>query len=33
VLRTILTMWWLRALYRVGVSPQRLHRIYYGRQS
>jgi rSAM/selenodomain-associated transferase 2 len=30
VLRTILTMWWLRALYWAGTSPRRLHRIYYG---
>jgi rSAM/selenodomain-associated transferase 2 len=28
--RTIVTMWWLRALYRVGVSPRTLHRMYYG---
>lgn len=29
-LRTILLMWALRFLYRVGVSPARLHRWYYG---
>ncbi|MEX1196292.1 MAG: TIGR04283 family arsenosugar biosynthesis glycosyltransferase [Pseudohongiellaceae bacterium] len=30
VLRTVLLMWWLRLLYRLGVSPRRLHRLYYG---
>lgn len=30
VWRTVLLMWWLRLLYRLGVSPQRLHRMYYG---
>jgi rSAM/selenodomain-associated transferase 2 len=30
VLRTILLMWMLRAMYALGVSPQRLHRLYYG---
>ena len=29
--RTILLMWTLRFLYRVGVSPARLHHWYYGR--
>lgn len=29
VVRTVLLMWWLRLLYRLGVSPQRLHRLYY----
>ena len=29
--RTILLMWALRLLYRVGVSPARLHRWYYRR--
>jgi rSAM/selenodomain-associated transferase 2 len=29
VLRTVVLMWWLRLLYRLGVSPQRLHRLYY----
>ena len=28
VVRTILLMWTLRALYFCGVSPQRLHRVY-----
>ncbi len=30
VVRTILLMWTLRALYFFGASPARLHRIYYG---
>lgn len=30
VLRTVLLMWWLRLLYRLGVSPARLHELYYG---
>lgn len=30
ILRTVLTMWWLRLLYRFGVSPVRLRRLYYG---
>jgi rSAM/selenodomain-associated transferase 2 len=30
-LRTVLLMWTLRLLYRLGVSPVRLHRWYYGR--
>ncbi len=29
VLRTIVLMWWLRLLYWLGVSPDRLVRIYY----
>lgn len=29
VLRTVLLMWWLRLLYRLGVSPRHLHRLYY----
>ncbi|SDR98196.1 transferase 2, rSAM/selenodomain-associated [Halopseudomonas xinjiangensis] len=29
VLRTIVLMWWLRLLYWLGVSPERLVRIYY----
>lgn len=29
VLRTIVLMWWLRLLFFCGVSPQRLHRLYY----
>lgn len=29
-LKTIAIMWCLRLAYFVGVSPQRLHRIYYG---
>lgn len=31
VLRTILLMWLLRALYFLGASPKTLHRLYYGR--
>lgn len=30
-LRTIVGMWWLRALYFFGVSPNTLHARYYGR--
>lgn len=30
ILRTVLTMWWLRFLYLCGVSPTRLWRLYYG---
>jgi rSAM/selenodomain-associated transferase 2 len=30
--RTILLMWSLRFLYMAGVSPDRLHRWYYGRE-
>jgi rSAM/selenodomain-associated transferase 2 len=30
-LRTILAMWWLRALYFLGASPNALHARYYGR--
>lgn len=30
-LRTILLMWQLRLLYWLGVSPARLHRLYYSR--
>ena len=30
VVRTIVTMWWLRLAYQLGVSPARLHRQYYG---
>jgi len=30
VVRTVLLMWGLRAAYALGVSPQRLHRLYYG---
>lgn len=30
VARTVVLMWWLRLLYRLGVSPERLHRLYYG---
>ncbi|MFQ5881468.1 MAG: TIGR04283 family arsenosugar biosynthesis glycosyltransferase [Candidatus Methylomirabilales bacterium] len=30
VLRTVVLMWWLRLLYFFGVSPARLHRLYYG---
>jgi rSAM/selenodomain-associated transferase 2 len=29
VLRTVLLMWWLRLLYWLGVSPRRLHTMYY----
>jgi len=31
VFRTVLLMWELRLLYFFGVSPQRLHRRYYGK--
>jgi len=31
VVRTVLTMWWLRLAYFLGVSPQRLWQRYYGR--
>ena len=30
ILRTVLLMWGLRLGYALGVSPERLHRIYYG---
>ncbi len=30
ILRTIVLMWWLRALHALGVSPDLLHRLYYG---
>ena len=30
IVRTIALMWWLRALYALGVAPARLERIYYG---
>lgn len=30
VVRTMLLMWWLRLAYFLGVSPERLHRSYYG---
>jgi rSAM/selenodomain-associated transferase 2 len=30
VVRTVLTMWGLRLAYFLGVSPQRLWRVYYG---
>jgi len=33
VLRTVLTMWRLRAGYWMGESPETLSRIYYGRRS
>ena len=29
ILRTVLLMWRLRLAYYLGVSPQRLHQIYY----
>jgi len=32
VLRTILTMWWLRFAYFIGVSPRRLQGWYYGKE-
>lgn len=31
VLKTVLLMWWLQLLYRLGVSPHRLARYYLGR--
>jgi len=30
ILRTIITMWGMRLAYFLGMSPQRLHRYYYG---
>ena len=30
VMRTVLLMWTLRLLYFFGISPARLHRLYYG---
>ncbi len=30
ILRTVVQMWLLRLAYFLGVSPQRLHRAYYG---
>lgn len=30
LVRTVLLMWWLRLAFRLGVSPDRLHRWYYG---
>ena len=30
LVRTVLTMWWLRLAYFLGASPARLWRIYYG---
>lgn len=33
VVRTIVLMWWLRLLYWLGVSPDRLARIYYPHRS
>ncbi len=30
ILRTVLTMWWLRLLFICGVSPTKLWRLYYG---
>ena len=30
VARTILLMWWLRLVYLLGASPERLRRIYHG---
>jgi hypothetical protein len=30
VVRTVLEMWAWRAAYALGVSPSRLHRLYYG---
>ncbi|MCX7228759.1 MAG: TIGR04283 family arsenosugar biosynthesis glycosyltransferase [Burkholderiales bacterium] len=32
VVRTIVEMWAWRAAYALGVSPARLHRLYYGRR-
>jgi hypothetical protein len=28
IARTVLLMWWLRLLYVLGVSPERLHSMY-----
>ena len=30
ILRTVLSMWWLRLLYVCGVAPATLRRLYYG---
>ena len=30
VVRTVVTMWLLRLAFVLGVSPERLHRAYYG---
>ncbi len=30
IFRTIRTMWYLRFIYWLGASPQRIHQIYYG---
>ena len=32
VIRTVVQMWWLRAAYFFGASPDWLHRQYYGRR-
>jgi rSAM/selenodomain-associated transferase 2 len=32
VVRTVIEMWAWRAAYALGVSPARLHRLYYGRR-
>jgi rSAM/selenodomain-associated transferase 2 len=31
ILKTIVTMWYLRFIYWLGASPDTIHRIYYGR--
>ncbi len=33
VMRTIVLMWFLRALYFFGASPEVIHRLYYGRRA
>lgn len=33
IIRTVLLMWWLRLLFWLGVSPERLVRIYYPKHS
>lgn len=33
IIRTIVTMWQLRLLYFMGISPKRLHQKYYGSSS
>jgi hypothetical protein len=32
IVRTVVAMWAWRAAYALGVSPARLHRLYYGRR-
>ncbi|MCH7880724.1 MAG: TIGR04283 family arsenosugar biosynthesis glycosyltransferase [Proteobacteria bacterium] len=32
IIKTVLQMWWLRFGFWIGISPERLHRIYYPQQ-